>query len=65
MEQAHKDLLRKHRVRLVQDLDVAYVFDGLVQKNIFDPADYEDFEVKLYSYLIIINRLFDYWLKTD
>ncbi|XP_071806101.1 caspase-3-like [Asterias amurensis] len=46
MEQAHKDLLRKHRVRLVQDLDIAYVFDGLVEKNIFEPADYEDFEAE-------------------
>ena len=45
MLQVHRDALRQHRVALVQDMDLAFVFDGLVQRNIFDPADYEDFEV--------------------
>ena len=45
MENHHKKLLRENRVTLVQDMDLAYVFDGLVERNIFEPADYEDLKV--------------------
>ncbi|XP_038075142.1 caspase-3-like [Patiria miniata] len=44
MEKQHKAALRTNRVALVQDMDLVYVFDGLVERNIFEPADYEDFK---------------------
>nr|ACM46824.1 caspase 3/9 [Patiria pectinifera] len=46
MEEHHKKALRTNRVDLVRDMDLQYVFDGLVQRNIFEPADYEDFEAE-------------------
>ncbi|XP_022090365.1 caspase-3-like [Acanthaster planci] len=44
MEKHHKEALRKNRVALVQDMNLTYVFDALVERNIFEPADYEDFK---------------------
>ena len=51
MEKHHKKLLRSNRPALVQTLELKYVFDGLVARDIFGPDDYEDFKVDKLSLL--------------
>jgi hypothetical protein len=46
MNEDHKNALRTNRTTLVKDMDLRYVFDGLVERNIFEPDDYEDFEAQ-------------------
>ncbi|XP_066300051.1 uncharacterized protein [Branchiostoma lanceolatum] len=42
MDQAHKEILQKHRVRVVENLNVDRVKDSLIKDGIFDSGQWEE-----------------------
>ena len=45
MNKEHKTILRKNRVRLVEDLQSEWLYDHLVGANIYEPWQVEEFQV--------------------
>ena len=51
MDKAHRQILRKNRVHLVENLNPEWVYQHLVGANLYEPWQIEEFEVSLFTFL--------------